>query len=402
MFEEKDEIFEEENQKKLIEQIKTSSDCRVFGVSRFKQKTIKISMVIEGIVAIMLISYGIVFYQSGISDLFLLLVGFATFIVYLILYYLNFPHNHFKTYVSSLGIAKKSEWDKGAIPWDKIEYIEVKDKRKDIDYIIFRSGPMKLGYRNSHFVTRLSLEIISEYVGVTERWHMFDDLKETSETFDFDILYMHPDIDKSEGLKKLEDVHLMEWIGEQDYDADKTREHPSSKSDAELYQLIMDDPQCECLLDAGKFSRTINKNSVTILMAIVAILTTFYAMSGGLFASLSTIIAIVLFCLIFYGFLKSDEKLIMSPIGVARYYFGRPISIEWQHVEYIDVISDETSPLVTEFFGNKRRVFCPDRHYKHLITIDIIRKYISDIDNWEKMKRDQWPEDTFRLVRPDA
>ncbi len=92
----------------------------------------------------------------------------------------------------------------------------------------------------------------------------------------------------------------------------------------------------------------------------------------------------------------------MSPLGVARYIFGSPVALEWQHVEYIDVISDETSPLVTEFFGNKRRVFCPDRHYKHLITIDIIRKYISDIDNWEKMKRDQWPEDTFRLIRPDA
>ncbi len=402
MFEEKDKIFEEKNQKKLIERIKTSPDCRIFGVSRFSQRRIRNSLAVAIMSPIVVILLCLIINNQVFTGVSLLVVPPAMLIICGFLSYLNHSHKYFKTFVSEFGIAKDTKWEDGALPWEKIQYIEIKNKGNDIDLILFRSGSLKLGYRNSHFVTRLSLEIISEYVGGIDRWHMFDDLKETSETIDCDILYMNPDIDKSEGLKKFEEVILMELIGEQDYDADKTIEHASSKSDDELYTLIMDDPKSKCLLDAGKFSRTLNKNSVTILMAIVVILTTFYAMPGGPFASLSTIIAIILCCLIFYGFFKSDEKLIMSPIGVARYYFGRPVAIEWQHVEYIDMFSEENSLSVVEFFGNKRRVFCPDRHYKHLITIDNIRKYISDIDNWEKMKRDQWSEDTFRLVRPDV
>ncbi len=332
----------------------------------------------------------------------LLVVPPAVLIICGFLSYLNHSHKYFKTFVSEFGIAKDTKWEDGALPWEKIQYIEIKNKGDDIDLIQFRSGSLKLGYRNSHFVTRLSLEIISEYVGGIERWQMFEDLKETSETTDCDTLYMHPDIDKSEGLKKLEDVHLMEWIGEQDYDAEKTKEHTSAKSDEELYELILNDPQCEYILDSGRLSRTLGKSSVTLALLIASLVISIYGVFAGPYSILIFSLVGVLFILMLYGIFSNGETLVASPIGIARFYFGSPVAIEWQHVEYIDLVSEENSLVIIEFFGNKRRVFCPEHWYKGLVSMDLIHKYISNLDEWKKTKRDAWDENTYRLVRADA
>ena len=402
MFEEKDPIFDEENQKKLIEKIQNAPDCMIFGVSRFSQRRIRNSLTVAIMTPIVVILLCFIINNQVFTVVSLMVVLPAVLIICGFLSYLNHSHKYFKTFVSEFGIAKDTKWEDGALPWEKIQYIEIKNKGDDIDLILFRSGSLKLGYRNSHFATRLSLEIISEYVGGIERWHMFDDLKETSETTDFDILYMHPDIDKSEGLKKLEDVHLMEWIGEQDYDADKTREHPSAKSDDVLYTLIMDDPRCECLYDTGRFARVISNFKVTFIMLFVAIA----ASIGGMFiVQFSGIIygsVVILFILMFYGMCKSDEKLVMSPIGIARFIFGSPEALEWQHVEYIDLTFEKDILVQVEFFGNKRRIFCPSHRYKEKFSLESIRKYLPHLDDWKKKTRDQWPEDTFRLVRPDV
>lgn len=400
MFEEKDPIFEEENQKKLIEQIQTAPDCRIFGVSRFSHRTIRNSQVITLALAFVLASIVIVFYHPIISIISLVLIITVTLIVGAILSYLKFTHNYYKIFVSEFGIAKDSKWDDGAIPWEKIEYIEIKDNDDEIDYIIFRSGTKTLGYKNAYFVTRLTLEIISEYIGGIDNWHIIDDLEETADTSN--RFYMRPDIDKSDGQKKLVFLLLRDWIGEQDYDADKTKEHPYSKSDDELYELISDDSQCETILDSGIFSRIFGKFSVSILLMVLSILTALYGRAKGPFEIHLLILTVVLFSLGIIGIFKSYEKLIISPIGVVRYYLTGPVAIEWQYVESIDFHTKENKVLAFEFFGNKRRVYCPEHIYKELLPIELIRKYISGLDEWNKKKRNTWEDGVFRLVRPDA
>lgn len=299
-----------------------------------------------------------------------------------------------------LGIAKNSVWDTGAIPWDKIEYIETKNKGDDIDYINFRSGTMKIGYRNSLFVTRLTLEIISEYIGGIENWQIVVDLGESAETTESDRFYMRPEIDKSEGQKKLEDILLIGWIGEQDFDAHKTQEQLSYKSDDELYKLIMDDIRCKCLYDVGKFARVIANFKVTFVMLVVAITGSIAGMFIDPFSGILHSSAVILFILMFYGMFKGDEKLVLSPIGIARYIFGGPESLEWQHVEYIDFSFEEDRLVQIEFFGNKRRIFCPQHRYKDKLSLDLISKYLPDLDEWEKTTRKSWDAGTYRLVRP--
>ena len=402
MFEEKDPIFDEENQKKLIEQIASASDCKIYGVNRFNQRTIEYSMVLTVLIAVVISFLLAIFFNPVFSVVLKALNIAVALIVVGVLSYLRHSHKYFKTFVSELGIAKKSEWEEGAIPWGKIEYIEIKNKGDEIDYIIFRSDAMKLRYRNSRFVTRLTLEIISEYIGGIERWHMFDDLKETAETTDSDRIYMKPDIEKSAGLKKLEDVLLMEWIGEQDFDADQTQEHTSSKSDDELYELILNDPQCEYILDSGRLSRTLGNSKATLALLLVAFASMIYGVFAGPYSVLVFSFVGVLFFMILYGIFKNGETLVASPIGIARFDYGSPVTIEWQHVEFIDIYLHENSPEPFEFFGNKRRVFCPEHWYKGLISMEMIRKYVSNLDEWKKTKRDTWDEKTYRLVRPDA
>ena len=401
MFEERDTIFEEENQKRLIEQIQNAPDCEIYGINNFNQRSIKQALILTVFVSGLFFIVGLLIYHTIISIIVFVLDIIVTMILLAVLTYLNYSHNYFKTYISMLGIAKNSIWDTGAIPWDKIEYIETKNKGDDIDYIIFRSGSMKIGYRNSHFVTRLSLEIVSEYIGGLDNWFVFDDLKETTETTESDRFYMQPDIDKSEGRKKLEDILLMEWLGEQDFDADKTQEHLSYKSDDELYVLIMEDPRCECLYDAGRFARIIGNFKVTFAMLFVAIA----ASIAGMFIEPYSVViysgVVILFILMFYSMFKSDEKLVLSPIGVARYIFGSPEALEWQHVEYFDLSFEEDILVQLEFFGNKRRIFIPEQRYKGKLSLELVRKYLPDIDEWNKTTRKSWGYGTYRLVRPD-
>ena len=401
MFEERDPIFEEENQAKLIEQIQNAPDCKIYGVSKINQRTIQGSMAVSLPLAFVFAWIVIVIYDEILTFIFLAIIGIATLVALAILSYLNHSHNYFKTYVSEFGIAKQSVWDKGAIPWVKIEFIEIKYKRDEIDYITFRVGLVTLGYRNSYFVTRLSLEIISEYIRGIENWQTVDDFGEFAETTESDRFYMKPTFDKAEGQKKLEDILLMEWIGEQDFDMNQTQEHPFSKSENELYELIVNDPQCEVIIDYGRFYRMMSSFKVIGVVFAVAISLTFSMMVAGPFSIFIAITVIALFMLMFYIMFKGHEELVMSPIGITRYFFSSPEAIEWQYIEFIDFRTEDEIPIAFEFFGNKQRVFCPARKYKQLISMDTIRKYLPNLDEWNKTKRSDWTEGTFRLVRPD-
>lgn len=401
MFDENDPIFEEENQTKLIEQIETAPDCRIFGVSRVSQKSIRVSMAISLVLALVLFVIAIIFYHPIFTFIFLAIVGLATLIALAILSYLNFAHNYYTTFVSELGIAKKSVWDEGAIPWEKIEYIEINPKDDGFEHIIFRSGIKTLGYRNSHFATLLSLKIISEFIGGIESWCILDDLKELPETVASYRYYMRPDIDKSEGKKKLEDIILREWIGAQDFDAYQTQEQTSAKSDEELYELIQNDPQCECIFDSGNFGRFFGNHKVVFVLLAVSIA----ASIGGIFLVPFAVYiycgVVILFALMFYGMFKGDEKLVISPVGIARYIFGSPEALEWHHVEYIDFHTDDTRPIPMEFFGNQRRIFCPEHKYKNRFSIDLVHQYIPNLDEWTKTTKNTWSEGTYRLTRTD-
>jgi hypothetical protein len=104
--------------------------------------------------------------------------------------------------------------------------------------------------------------------------------------------------------------------------------------------------------------------------------------------------------LVFYELFRSDERLFISPIGIVRYYFGSPEALEWQYVEFIDFYSDDETPFPYEFFGNNKRVFCPRHHYRELLSMDHIRQYLPELDQWKKVNQDLWEEGSFRLVRP--
>ena len=386
---------------KLIEQIQNALDCKIYGVSKINQRTIQGSMAVSLPLAFVFAWIVIVTYDEILTFIFRAIIGIATLVALAILSYLNHSHKYFKTYVSEFGIAKESDWDRGAIPWDKIECIEVKYKRKSIDLIVFRVGSKIISYRNSHFATRLTIEIISEYIGGIDNWQIIEDLGEFNEITSLDIFYMKPDLEKSEGQKRLEEILLREWIGDQDFDANKTKEHPSSKSNEELYELILNDPQCKYVLDYGRFNRIISKFKVIGVLFIASLILMFLGMPSGPVSSILIISGIVLFILAFYPMFKGYEQLIMSPIGIARYYLGSPEALEWQHIEFIDFHTEDEIPIPDEFFGNKRRVFCPWHIYNKLITLDMIRKYLPHLDEWKKTKRSDWKEGVFRLVRID-
>lgn len=344
MFEEKDPVFEEENQKILIEQIKTSSDCRIFGASRF----------IDG------------------------------------------------TYVSESGIARETKWKKVAIPWENIEYIEIKDKGPDIDYIIFRSGTISLTCTNSSSANKLSLDIVSEYVGEIERWHVFNDLKETAETTDSDRIYMRPDIDRSTGRTRLEAILLRECIGAVDFDVYSTQEQTSARPDEEIYERIMNDPQCEYFVDSGTFARVINNWKVTLALFGVAFAAVMLEIFFQSYLYLIYGISFLLFVLMFSRLCKSDEKIVISTIGIGRYRRGNREAIEWQYIEFIDLIFDEDVLVIAQFYGNIRRIVIENRTSKHPISMELIRKYINDVDEWNKTELKSWEEGAYRFRRPEA
>ena len=401
MFEERNPIFEEENQKKLVEQIQNAPDCKIFGVSRFDQGIIRRFRNRTIALATVLIVLAFAFLNPDLAIILSILILTITLTIYAILSYLNHSHKYFKVFVSELGIAKESIWDEGAIPWDKIEFIEVKTKGKGIDLIIFRVGSKTLSYRNSHFARRLTIEIISEYIGGIDNWQIVEDLGESNEFTNSERFYMKPDLEKSEGQKKLDEMLLREWIGDQDFDAYMTQEHPSSKSDKELYELVLNDPQCECILDYGRINKILGNFKIIGVIFILAIALTFLSMAGGSFSILIAFTSITLFMMMFYSMFKGYENLVMSPIGIARYYLGSPEAIEWQHIEFIDFHTEDEIPIPDEFFGNKRRVFCPHHIYKQLVSMEMIRNYIPNLDEWKKTKRSDWREGVFRLVRPD-
>ena len=400
MLEENDPVFNEDNQKELTNKIMNSPDCRIYGVSRFSDNTLKnvgILAVVLGVVDIIIL---MLLYIPTISIVIIALDIIILIILSLIVSYLRHAHKYFKIFVSEYGVAKDSEWYGGAIPWEKLEYIEVKNKRNRIDFIHFRSGLKKIGYRSSFLATRLSLDVVSEYIGGLENWYIVDEFGEASELAKSDVYYMNPEIDRTEGQKRLEDIILMEWIGEQEFDAYKTEEQISYKSDEQLYVLIQEDPRCESLRDSGNFSRFVGKNKCVVFMFFLAIASTFSAMFLIPYSGLIFAFVIFLFILMFYGMCKGDEKLVMSPIGIARFIFGSPEALEWQHIEYIDLSFEEDKLVQAEFFGNQRRIFLPRHRYKDKITMNKIRAYLPEIDTWEKKTRTHWGPDSYRLVRP--
>ena len=400
IFEERDPIFNEDNQVKLIEEIKNSPDCEIYGVSKYSQSSIKRGIVGSILSAIILILISTAF-TTGLSTVIaLILIITGTLAICAILSYMNYSHKYFTTYVSSMGIAKDSAWDEGVLPWDKIEYIEIKEKKNEIDYIRFWSGVLKLGYRNSRFVRRLTLDIISEFVGGLENWAILEDINETTKS---DKFYIRPDIDETEGRKAIEKLLLMEWVGEQDFDADQTQEQPSAKSSKKLYSQILKDPQCEVILDQGRFSRIITNAKLLVTLFIIAFISMFYGMFEGPFSIFATTFAVVLYiimlmaiCVMFRG----NEMLVISPLGIARFYFGSPEALEWQHIEFIDFRSVDGQPIPFEFFGNKTRIFCPKHYYKDFLTWDHISKYLPELNEWDRIRRSFWGKDTFRLIRP--
>ena len=400
IFEERDPIFDEDNQARLMREIKTSPDCEIYGVSKYSQSSIKRGIAGSILSAIILILISTAFITGLSTAIALILIVTGTLVICAILSYLNYSHKYFKTYVSSLGIAKDSAWDEGVLPWDKIEYIEIKEKKNEIDYIRFWAGVLKLGYRNSHFVRRLTLDIISEFVGGLENWGIVEDINETTKS---DIFYIRPDIDEIKGRKAIERLLLMEWIGEQDFDADQTQIQPSAKPAKELYSQILKDPQCEVILDQGRFSRIITNGKLLVTLLIISFISMFYGMVNGPFSTFAITLTVVLCIIMLMGVIvmvRGDERLVISPIGIARFSLGSPEALEWQYIEFIDFRSEDGQLIPFEFFGNKTRVFCPKHHYKDFLTCDHIIKYLPELNEWNRTRRSLWRKDSFRLVRP--
>ena len=71
-------------------------------------------------------------------------------------------------------------------------------------------------------------------------------------------------------------------------------------------------------------------------------------------------------------------------------------------MEYIDYDFEEGHLVQAEFFGNKRRVFCPRHIYEDYLSKELIHEFIPGIDTWEKVTRPNWGDDSYRLVRPDV
>ncbi len=402
MIEERNPIFDEENQEKLIEKILNAEDMRVYGVNRFQRSSIKKSQFMTTIVTVLLVIIVLIYYIPIISEILLSVVLIIAIIVALFLSYLKYSHDYTKMYMSEFGIAKDSDWDKGAIPWDLLEFIEMQLKRDVIDVLIFRSGRKTLAYRNTRFIKRLTLEIISEYVGGIGSWVLVDDLsEEVVETTKSNTFYMRPNIDKSEGKKRLEEIILREWIGDQDYDAGETEEQVSAKSDEVLYSLILNDPQLAVIRDTSLFTRIFGQFRVSIFCMIIAVSLSFVGMVAGPFSWLIWIVAIIFYILIFSELFMSDERLFLSPIGIVRYYFGSPEALEWKHVEFIDFHTDSGALVPYEFFGNRKRIYCPGHYYKGILSIDHILQFLPELERWKKVNQDFWEDGSFRLIRPD-
>lgn len=382
-----------------MDRVKNTPDVIVYGTSSFSQEKIVWSRRIVIIISILIIIIALVLDWNYISWFTIAFVSILAVILYAILSYLNWSHNYFKLYVSNLGIANETKWVTGAMTWDQIEIVEVKLKHGKIDYILLRCGMERLGTRSSFFARQLTLEVVSEKLGGIEAWHLFEDINDTT---DADIFYARPDMSRTEAKEKIEDLLLFEWIGEQDYDAEQTQEHITSRSDDELYELIIDDPKCVWIKDSSRLTRMTNNIKVQLILFITPIVLLFSAMSQNSYGFFYVIIAIVLLILLFHSFLKFDERLIISPIGIVRYIWGSPEAIEWQHIEFIDLVLEENEITQAEFYGNKRRIFCPSHAYRGRFTIDIIRNYIPDFDNWNRIRKERWEEEQVRFVRPEV
>ncbi len=400
LFHENDPVFNEDVQEKLANEIMNSPDCKIYGVSRFSDKYLKSVGILTLVFGSIILILALLFWTQTLSIIILAFDITTITIVSLVVSYLRHAHKYFKIFVSEMGIAKDTEWYGGAFPWEKIEFIEVKYKRDEIDFILFRAGLKKMGYRSSHLANRLTLDIISEYIGGIQNWKVVNDFGEASEMVDSDVYYMNPEMDQTEGEKRLEDIIVMEWIGEQDFDAYKTHEQTSNMSDEDLYVLIQDDPRCECLSDSGNLARFAIKSKYVLFVIIVS----FGGSIAGLFLVSYTGIIFssiaIMYALIFYGLCKGDEKLVMSPIGIARFTYGSPEALEWQHVEYVDLQFEEGKLVQLEFFGNQRRIYCPSHRYKDKFTMNMIQAYLPHLDSWEKKTRNHWGPNHYRLVRP--
>ncbi len=402
MFEEEDPIFKDENQDKLMKQIMHAPDCKIYGVSKYSESTLWKSMILTIMLGVVIPCLFLIFYIPLISIVAIALDIIIVIILFLIFSYLRHAHTYFKLFVSDRGIAKEAEWHGGAFPWEKIEYIEVKNKGNEIDYIVFRVGRKKIGYRASFYATRLSLEIVSEFIGGIDNWHLVEDLGEASVMTEGERYYMNPDIDKSEGQKRLEEIIIREWVGDQDYDAGQTQEQLAAKTDDELYELIQNDPQCVILHDTGKISRIFGNFKIWIAVLVVSIPACIVTIFLTQFAVYIFTLVIIAFALIFYTMFKGDEKLVLSPIGIARFLFGSLEALEWQHVEYIDFHTYDSKPVPLEFFGNRRRIFCPEHTYKDKFAMELVLQFIPNLSEWTKISKTTWEEGTFRLTRPET
>jgi hypothetical protein len=402
IFEEQDPIFNEENQTRLMQEIKSAPDCEIYGVSKYNQRSIKIGIAGSILSSLILILISIALTDGLFTVMILGVIITGTLVACAILSYMNYSHKYFKTYISSLGISKDSKWDEGALPWEKIEYLEIKEKNNEIDYIRFWSGVCKLGYRNSRFVRRLSLVIINEFLGGLNNWTLVEDINEITKS---DKFYIRPDIDESTGRQTIKKLLLMEWIGEEDFDADQTQEQPSAKSDEMLYDLILNDPQCEIIIKQGRISKLFSNWKSLLSMLILAILASIYGMFEGPYAPIAFILVVILVIHMLIGVFFSvtrNETLVMSPIGIVRHYLGSPEALEWQYVEFIDFDTVDDQVIPFEFFGNKTRILCPRHIYKSKITWDHIARYLPDLSEWTRTTQYDWGEGIFRLIRPTA
>ncbi len=400
-FDEPDSIFQSENQIKLIEQIQSAPDCEIYGVSGYSQESIKKAQIATIIIIFTVAPILLILSPTLLSLVIVIFQIVSAVSAIAVLSYMNFSHNYYKTYVSHLGIAKKSKWDEGAIPWDRIEFLEVKYKGDELDYVIFRSD-IKLGYRNSRFVRRLTWDIISEYLGGLDSWIVIDDIDEITES---DRFYMRPSIEEEQGREKLKKMLLKDYIGEEDFDADQTQEQPSAKSDEVLYDLILNDPQCEVIIKQGRVSKLLSNWKTLLVLMSLTIIATIYRMFNGPFTSFAVVLIVILCVVMLIGVyltVAGKETLALSPIGIVRHYMGSSEALEWQYVEFIDFDTMDDQIIPFEFFGNKKRILCPRHIYRSKITWDHITEYLPELSEWTRIRRDDWNEDIFRLVRPTA
>jgi len=196
---------------------------------------------------------------------------------------------------------------------------------------------------------------------------------------------------------------------DEDFGHLRTKKYVGSLSSKQLVKRIEEDPNNEAYPQTAD---TVTNLTITFFVVLgitgIGVITTIFSgniSSVDLFAFIFLMgVFFGLFFLCggcFYALQVRTEKMLVSSEGVGIKWKYGDEAIAWQHIAYLHIWWSKGKISKVKFAGNRRRFWHRNPWFGKRFSLEILKRYLPDVDNWEVIRKEDWHEGVYRYTRPD-